>query len=74
MCGGEGHCHNCLRLTDGEWIWINLKTCRKDHTSWVTPSGDVLLVGGDYGQQQSTELVKTDGTTEVGSLQLRYRS
>ena len=32
-----------------------------------------LLIGG-VGEYQSTELVKTDGTTEMGKLKLKYWS
>ena len=36
-------------------------------------SGDDLLVGGFNAiGDQSTELVKIDGTSEVGTLQLKY--
>ena len=73
MCGGYWHSKKCLKLTAGEWVTIQLKTCRAGHTSWVTPSGDVLLIGGICdGEGKSTELVKADGTTENGILQLKY--
>ena len=63
----------CLQLVDGVWTTShNLQTYREDHTSWTTTDG-VLLIGG-WDQVQSTELVKTDGTTEVGKLTLKYYS
>ena len=73
-CGGLYTNDTCLQLVDGEWITshhLNLE--RWSHTSWTTSSGDVLLVGGS-GEYQSTELVKADGTTEVGTLNLKYWS
>ena len=64
----------CLQLVDGDWITSHhLQAGRYLHTSWTTPSGDVVLVGG-ADEYQTTELVKTDGTTEVGTLTLKYRS
>ena len=72
-CGGFETRNTCLQLVDGVWtISHNLKTERAAHTSWTTADG-VLLIGGS-SDQKSTELVKTDGTTEVGTLQLKYDS
>ena len=72
-CGGAITPETCLQLVDGVWtISHNLKTSRDRHTSWTTTDG-VLLIGG-YGEFQSTELVKADGTTEVGTLNLKYGS
>ena len=72
MCGGLWHTITCKQLTDGDWVTIQLKRSHTDHTSWVTPSGDVLLI--DPAEGESTELVKADGTTEIGTLQLKYDS
>ena len=72
-CGGAITPDTCLQLVDGVWITSHkLKTSRDRHTSWTTTDG-VLLIGG-YGEFQSTELVKADGTTEVGRLNLKYGS
>ena len=63
-----------MQFVDGEWIASHqLKRARYEHTSWKTPEGDVLLLGGN-GETRTTELVMTDGTTELGSLELRYQS
>ena len=71
-CGGQNTRDTCLQLVDGVWtISHNLKTLRKEHTSWTTNEG-TLLVGG-YPEYQSTELVKNDGTTEVVTLQYKSR-
>ena len=72
-CGGSGTPDTCLQQVDGVWRTShNLKTSRWYHTSWTTTDG-VLLIGG-YPEGQTTELVKADGTTEVGTLQLKYYS
>ena len=71
-CGGQNTRDTCLQLVDGVWITShNLQTLRKEHTSWTTSDG-ILLVGG-YPESQSTELVKNDGTTEVVTLQYKSR-
>ena len=77
-CGGASTETTCVQLIDGQWITSHhLQTTRYRHTSWSLPdgSGDVLLIGGyDGDDRQSTELVKTDGTTEVGTMRLEYKS
>ena len=77
VCGdGDYSSTTCVQLVDGKWNTSHqLQTKRYGHTSWTLPdgSGDVLLVGG-WDEYQSTELVKSDGTTEVGTLRLKYRS
>jgi len=74
LCGGTISETTCIRLVDGEWITSHhLQTSRAFHNSWTTPSGDVLLVGG-YVTEKTTELVKSDGTTEIGTLALKYRT
>ena len=74
VCGGFETRDTCLQLAEGVWtISHDLKTSRVAHTSWTTADG-VLLIGGANPEYQSTELVKTDGTTEVGTLTLKYRS
>ena len=71
-CGGQNTRDTCLQLVDGVWtISHNLKTLRKEHTSWTINDG-TFLVGG-YPEYQSTELVKNDGTTEVVTLQYKSR-
>ena len=72
-CGGGVTRDTCLQLVDGDWITSHhLQTARESHTSWTNTDG-VLLIGG-YPEGQTTELVKADGTTEVGTLQLKYYS
>ena len=74
VCGGEYTRTTCVKFVDEMWIISHeLQRPRYEHTSWTTPEGYVFLVGGN-GETRSTELVKSDGTTEVGSLELRYQS
>ena len=76
LCGGEGTDESrttCLKLVDQEWITSHhLQTEKRyGHASWRMAGGDVILIGGS-GEEQTTEIVKTDGTTEIGTLQLKY--
>ena len=73
-CGGGDTRDTCLQLVDGDWTTSHhLQTSRDGHTSWTNRDGDTLLIGG-FPEYLTTELVKTDGTTEVGTLQLKYKS
>ena len=77
-CGGLYTNDTCLQLVEGDWITSHhLKISRYDHTSWTTSEGTLLVGGSDSTLLSSfytTELVKTDGTTEVGTLTLTYPS
>ena len=66
----------CIQLVDGEWITSHqLQRIRFGHSGWTTPSGDVLLVGGyAVGEEKTTELVKRDGSSQIGSLELKYET
>ena len=66
ICGGS----SCDQLVDGVWMTSHkLQQSHSQHTSWDTPGGDVLLVGGTDAFFGSTELVKRDGTTEMSNIQ-----
>jgi len=62
VCGGSQNNEtqtSCLEFTSGSWkLSHNLIYPRYGHTSWTTPDGGVLLVGGYY----------SNTTTEVLSL------
>ena len=66
LCGGDQD-KNCLELTEtgGNFAWTpyaTAKDARKDHVSWVSPRG-LVLIGGDGNED--AELI-TPG--EVGQL------
>ena len=68
ICGGESAGSTCLQYVNGDWnISHHLQASHNFHTSWTTPSGDILLLDGCC-----TEVVKTDGTTEVGPLEFPF--
>ena len=75
-CGGDGKpSRSCVKLVGSQgWVPSHLLYIRRRcNTSWITPNNEVLLIGGDH-ETKSTELVKSDGTTETGSLVLKYES
>ena len=65
LCGGRKYLTtytNCLRLAAGasEWEQFATISARQSHTSWVAPSGKLLLLGGEDGNKNllsSTEVV-----------------
>ena len=66
-CGGLYTLTSCIRLpSPGATAWEHYADIgdRADHTSWWTPSGKLLLLGGRDGSNylDSTELVG-DGTS-----------
>ena len=69
-CGGGtigSDTTNCIKFESGSWITLtdNLVYSRSSHSSWRTPSGDILLIGGlssgDSGK--TTEIVFQNGTS-----------
>ena len=71
ICGGY---NSCLTLAgDGQWnVSHQLKYKRYQHSSWDTPDGGVLLIGGVYSRT-TTELLTDDGGS-VEKFKLKQRS
>ena len=60
LCGGWDTPTSCLRLAAGNSEWEQFATisARAYHTSWVTSTGKLLLLGGwDGGYLATTEVV-----------------
>ena len=55
-CGGKTTPLSCARWHQGRWHNMTLATRRWLQTSWLTPSGELLLVGGS-GNASTTEVV-----------------
>ena len=82
ICGGyntvspvnTGGYNSCLTLAaDGQWnVSHQLKYKRYQHSSWDTPDGGVLLIGGVYSRT-TTELLTDDGGS-VEKFKLKQRS
>ena len=73
-CGGYDSAtrRSCIKFEDGSWTTLtdNLVEERYRHSSWVTPDGDILLIGGQYSNT-TTEIVYQDGTS-IRSFDLKY--
>ena len=77
-CGGyvSGTERSCIKFEDGSWTTLtdNLVESRYWHLSWVTPDGDILLIGGFYSHSlTTTEIVYQNGTS-IRSFDLKYRT
>ena len=57
----------------GEWTTLteDLQFDRSEHVSWITPDGDILLIGGAKGSFTTTEIVDQNGTS-IRSFDLKY--
>ena len=73
-CGGIRSASNCIKFEDGSWTTLtdNLVEERRYHSSWVTPDGDILLIGGG-GSLTTTEIVYQNGTSSR-SFDLKYNT
>ena len=71
-CGGYDTRRNCIKFEAGSWITLtdNLVEERDIHSSWVSPDGDILLIGGVYSLT-TTEIVYQNGTS-IRSFDLKY--
>ena len=77
-CGGfdsETEERTCITFQSGTWTTLteNLLYDRDDHSSWVTPSGDILLIGGPGISRTTTEIVYQNGTS-MRSFDLKYKT
>merc|ERR1719342_980004 len=73
-CGGDysGTERSCIKFEDGSWTTLtdNLVEKREYHSSWVSPDGDILVIGGS-GSFTTTEIVYQNGTS-IRSFDLKY--
>ena len=73
-CGGWGSDtrRNCIKFEAGSWITLtdNLVEEHDIHSSWVSPDGDIHLIGGS-GSLTTTEIVNQNGTS-IRSFDLKY--
>merc|ERR1712131_279747 len=63
---------SCIKFEDGSWTTLtdNLVEQRFAQSSWVSPDGDILLIGGDLSPT-TTEIVYQNGTS-IRSFDLKY--
>ena len=74
-CGGydsDTIRRSCIKFEAGSWTTLtdNLVEERYLHSRWVTPDGDILLIGG-FHNATTTEIVYQNGTS-IRSFDLNY--
>ena len=74
ICGGDYNRKSCLSLTStGVWeVSRNLSQPRSHHSSWMSPSGLVLMGGWDSESRNTSELVTDQGSSNL--FQLKYQT
>ena len=65
LCGGRDTRTSCLRLAAGNSEWEQFATisARRYHTSWVTSTGRLMLLGGSAGKYLATTEVVGEGAS-----------
>jgi len=71
---GSNTSRSCIKFEAGSWTTLtdNLVEERDDQSSWVTPDGDILLIGG-FDSETTTEIVYQNGTS-IRSFDLKYKT
>ena len=77
ICGGGSYSlttSTCTTLSDtGSWVTSHtLAARRRDHVSWDTGDGVLLLGGEDYDAYKSSELLSTTSSNSSLSFTLPY--
>ena len=74
ICGGQFNPNSCLSLTSaGVWeVTRNLSQPRVKHSSWMSPSGLVLMGGHDSESRGTAELVTEQGSSIL--FQMKYQT
>ena len=77
ICGGGSYSltsSTCTTLSDtGSWVTSHtLAARRRDHVSWDTGDGTLLLGGEDYDAYKSSELLSTTTSNSSLSFTLPY--
>ena len=75
VCGGEMATQSCFQY-DGVGTFtalpVTLINPRTNHLCWSLPSGEILLLGGQYGSQKKTEKISVDGSSSTADFDLPY--
>ena len=75
LCGGYYSRTSCLRLAAGNSEWEQFATisARRVHTSWVTSTGKLMLLGGTTDGDNSLTTTEVVGEGPSFSLQRAAR-
>ena len=76
VCGGSDYFarDDCVAMDLQTGQWASLARTvrhRTDHTSWLSPEG-LMIIGGDYDNETSTELLNLEDGTSSPSYELQY--
>ena len=74
-CGGHRALTTCVRFSGGSWtLSHNLQRRRESHTSWVSPGGGTVLLGGTFNSTNTTELLADNSIDSSNHFTLKYNS
>ena len=76
VCGGYDYYarDDCVAMDreTGQWSTLGRTAShRTDHTSWLSPEG-LMIIGGDYDYENSTEMFSLEAGTSTPHYQLQY--
>ena len=76
VCGGYDYYarDDCIAMDmeTGQWSSLGRTAShRTDHTSWLSPAG-LMIIGGDYDYENSTELFSLETATSSPHYELQY--
>ena len=73
--GGDDTMTSCVTFSDGLWIVSHhpLQNYIKEHSSWMSPHG-VVLMGGVYSDSQATTEILTDDGGSIPGFALKYNT
>ena len=79
VCGGwikkaERSCEKFDGISTFTSLPVKLVGVRWSHSCWGLKSGDVLLLGGYYGDTETAERVSADGSSSSFAFKLPYKT
>ena len=79
VCGGDGEqaqrtCEKFDGISSFTSLPVRLVGQRWSHSCWGLKSGDVLLLGGYYGDTETAERVSADGSSSSFAFKLPYKT
>ena len=67
ICGGLNSEQTCFTFTEGTWSkTASLREERRNHSSWISPDGLVLIGGEGEASEGTTEIIKDSAQSQPG--------